>query len=140
MRHQRPAGFTLIELMITVALLAIITTISVSSYRQYMIRANRTDAAAILLRIAAAQERWFLDNNQYSDDPSDAELRIGTLSERGYYTVTIERDANPAAGYTAKATPVAGSRQSSDSDCQEMSIDETGLRESSPGGINVCWR
>jgi len=135
--RQHPAGFTLIELMITVALLAIITTISVSSYRQYMMRANRTDAAAILLRIAAAQERWFLDNNQYSDDPSDAELRIGTLSERGYYTVTIERDAE---GYTAKATPVAGGRQSSDADCQTMSIDATGLRASSPKGIDICWR
>ncbi len=138
--RQCATGFTLIELMITVALVAIITTISVSSYRQYMMRANRTDAAAVLLRIAAAQERWFLNNNQYSDDPSDAGLRVGPLSEHGYYTVTIERDANPAAGYTAKVTPVPGTRQSTDLDCQEMTIDETGRRDSSPLGIDVCWR
>jgi len=137
MRSTR-AGFTLIELMITVALLAIITTISVSSYRQYMLRANRTDAGAILLRLAAAQERWYLDNNQYSDNP--VELRIGALSPHGYYQVTINRDANPAAGYTAVAKPVAGGRQSNDTDCQEFSIDETGLRTSIPSGINVCWR
>ena len=49
--RQNPTGFTLIELMIVVALLAIITMISVTSYRQYMLRANRTDASAILLRI-----------------------------------------------------------------------------------------
>ena len=125
--------------MITVALLAIITTISISSYRQYMLRANRTDASAILLRLAAAQERWYLDNNQYSDDPV-AELRIGALSAHGYYQVTINRDANPATGYTAVAKPVAGGRQSNDTDCLELSIDETGLRASIPSGIDVCWR
>ncbi len=145
MRSTR-AGFTLIELMITVALLAIIMTISVTSYRQYMQRANRTDARALLLRLAAAQERWYLDNNQYSDDPV-ADLRIGVLggnggalSEHGYYEVTINRDADPAAGYTAVAEPVAGEAQSSDTDCQELSIDETGLRASTPADIDICWR
>ncbi|MDP6673861.1 MAG: type IV pilin protein [Gammaproteobacteria bacterium] len=133
------SGFTLIELMITVALLAIITTISIASYQQYMLRANRTDASAFLLRIAAAQERWFLDNNEYSNDPS-AELRVGTTSEHGYYEITITRNANPATGYRAVATPVAGNRQSTDPDCQELSIDATGLRESAPKDIDVCWR
>jgi type IV pilus assembly protein PilE len=134
-----PAGFTLIELMITVTLLAIITMISVASYRQYMLRANRTDAAAVLLRIAAAQERWFLNNNQYSDDP--VALGIGdAMSEHRYYTVTINRDVNPAAGYTAVAVPTAGGRQSTDTDCQELSIDETGLRGSATADVDVCWR
>ena len=125
--------------MITVALLAIITTISVSSYRQYMIRANRTDATAILRRIAAAQERWYLDNTPYSDDPV-TDLRVGATSERGYYSVTIETNANPAIGYTVTAKAVNGKRQSSDAKCQELSITETGLRASSPADIDVCWR
>lgn len=136
--RQRTAGFTLIEMMIVIALLAVVTTISITSYRQYMIRANRSDAAAILLRIAAAQERWFLNNNQYSDDP-DA-LGVGTLSEHGYYAVAINRDANPAVGYTALAVPVPGGRQSTDTDCRWLSIDETGLRESADAGRDVCWR
>jgi type IV pilus assembly protein PilE len=136
--RQNPTGFTLIELMITVALLAIITMISVTSYRQYMLRANRTDASAILLRIAAAQEKWYLNNNQYSDDPV-ADLRIGATSERGYYSVTIIRNADPAIGYTAIATPADGSRQSTDTDCQQLSINETGQRASTPAGIDVCW-
>ncbi len=131
-------GFTLIELMIVVGLLAIITTISVTSYRQYMLRANRTDAASLLLRISAAEERWYLDNNQYSSDP-DA-LRVGAMSEHGYYSVTIALAADPASGYTATAAPVAGRSQSTDTDCQEMSIDATGLRTSTPAGMETCWR
>ena len=137
MRH-RAAGFTLIELVITVALMSIITMISVSSYRQYMIRANRTDAGAALLRIAAAQERWYLDNNQYSADPE--ELIVGaSSSQHGYYDITIN-SADPAAGYTAVAAPAAGGRQNTDVDCQQLSIDETGLRDSQPKDIDVCWR
>ena len=137
MRRQT-TGFTLIELIVAVALMSIITMISVSSYRQYMVRANRTDAGAALLRIAAAQERWFLNNNRYSGDP--VELIGGTTTEHSYYDVTIDLEADPAAGYTAIAEPVPGGRQSTDADCQELSIDETGLRDSEPKGIDVCWR
>lgn len=137
MRHQA-AGFTLIELIITVALLSIITTISVSSYRQYMVRANRTDAGAALLRIAAAQERWYLSNNQYSGDP--VELIGAATSEHSYYDLAIDLEANPADGYTAVAEPAPGGRQSTDAKCQQLSIDETGLRDSSPSDLNECWR
>jgi type IV pilus assembly protein PilE len=138
MRHDQH-GFTLIELMIVVGLLAIITTIGTTSYRQYMLRANRTDAGALLLRIAAAQEKWYLNNNQYSNDPVN-DLRIGATSERGHYSVTISFNPNPANGYTAVAKPVPGDRQSSDKDCTELSINETGKRQSAPKGIDICWR
>jgi len=137
--RQSHAGFTLIELMIAVALLAIVATISVSSYRQYVIRANRSDAAAVLLRVAAAQERWFLDNNQYADDAVALGI-TGAISEHGYYTVTINRNTDPAAGYTAVAVPVADQRQSSDTQCRQLSIDATGLRASAPEDIDICWR
>lgn len=138
MRHSN-AGFTLIELMIAVALLAIVTTISVTSYRQYVIRANRSDAAAVLLRVAAAQERWFLDNNQYADDAVALGI-AGAVSEHGYYTVTINRNADPASGYTAVAEPITDQRQNDDAQCRQLSIDATGLRASAPADIDVCWR
>lgn len=136
---RRPSrGFTLIELMIVTALLAIITTISVTSYRAYTLRANRTDAGAFLLRVAAAQEKWFLDNNAYTNDLDD--LNLGALSEREFYEVRIELEPDPATGYTAIAEPVDGGRQSNDPDCQTFTIDASGRRESEPKGIDVCWR
>lgn len=138
----RPApGFTLIELMIVTALLTIITTISVTSYRQYMLRANRTDASAFLLRIAAAQERYYLDENTYTDNIGDGGLNLGEgLSENGYYEATIDLNPNPATGFTASAAPVDGGRQSRDDDCTLFTIDATGQRGSTPKGIDVCWR
>jgi len=137
--RQEQAGFTLIELLIVVAIFAIITTISVTSYRQYMLRANRTDASAFLLRLAAAQEKWYLDNNAYSDDLVD-DLKIGVTSERGYYNVRITLNADPATGYTAFAEPAADARQNTDKDCRQLSITETGIRESAPKDMDVCWR
>ena len=137
--RSRPTGFTLIELMIVVSLVAIILTISVTSYRTYMLRANRTDAGAYLMRLAAAQEKFYLDNNRYTNDPVDG-LRIGAFSERGFYEVQINLDPNPATGYTAIVSPVAGQRQASDNDCQEFRIDESGRRSTAPKGLDTCWR
>ena len=62
----RQRGVTLIELMIVVVVLAILGSISVSTYRRYMLRANRTDATTMLLRIQVAQEKFFLQNNGYA--------------------------------------------------------------------------
>ena len=134
------AGFTLIELMIVTTILAVIMTISVTSYRQYMLRANRTDAGAFLLRIAAAQERFYLDNNAYTDNLEAAGLNLGTLSERSFYRATIDLNANPALGYTATVVPVPGGRQDTDQDCRSFTINESGQRDSAPSGMDVCWR
>ena len=133
-------GFTLIEVMIVTALIAIVTTVSVVSYRQYVLRANRTDASALLLRIAAAQERFYLENNAYTNALDATGLNTGTLSERGFYEASIELDANPALGYTATVEPVAGESQDRDQDCREMTIDESGQRGSTPEPIEICWR
>ena len=141
MLTSRPAaGFTLIELMIVTALLAIITTISVTSYRQYMLRANRTDASAFALRIAAAQELFYLDNNTYTNDLGVNGLRLSEFSENGYYEANIDLNADAATGFTANVTPVAGGPQDNDPDCRLFTIDETGQRGSDPEAIDVCWR
>jgi len=59
-------GVTLIELMVVVVIIAIIMGFGVPSYRQYTMRANRVDATSMLLRVAAAQERWFITNGRYA--------------------------------------------------------------------------
>ena len=72
--RARSRGVTLLELMIVVVILGILGTIAVSTYRGYLLRTNRTEARMALLRVQAAQEKFFLQWNRYADT---AELTPG---------------------------------------------------------------
>ncbi|MGI9342331.1 MAG: type IV pilin protein [Gammaproteobacteria bacterium] len=141
---NRNLGFSLIELMVVVLLMSIIMGIGIPSYRQYTQRAARADATAALLRLAAAQERWYLQNGTYA---TNAQLQApppgglgftGAKTERQFYDLQIT--AANALAFTVQATPAAGQPQITDADCQAFTMDERGTRTSAPQGINVCWR
>jgi type IV pilus assembly protein PilE len=136
---KKTAGFTLLELLIVVAVFSIIMSMSVAGYRQYITRANRVDATALLLRVAAAQERHYLEENTYTDDMVALGFP-GALSERGYYALTVTPALSGlVVGYTATAKVVDGESQSDDMKCQELSINESGLRSSAPEEPGTCW-
>lgn len=138
-------GVTLVELLIVIVVVAILAGIAVPNYRQYLIRSNRTDATAALLRIAAAQEKFYLQNNRYADtdefaDPVPDGLGIGN-TERNLYTLNV---ALTATGFTATATAPSTSSQYADRECRSFTITETGERGAlSPSNTNArsaCWR
>jgi type IV pilus assembly protein PilE len=137
--HSQSAGFTLLELLIVVAVFSIIMSMSVAGYRQYITRANRVDATTLLLRVAAAQERYYLEQNTYTADL--AELGFpDELSERGYYKLAVAPALGGLViGYTATATVVDDESQSADEKCQDLTINESGLRSSAPEDAEVCW-
>lgn len=137
--RSKMRGITLVELLTVVVIVGILASIAVPSYRNYVMRTQRTDATAALLRLAAAQEKFYLQNNTYTTDVTAAGLNLTAAapltSEHGWYTVTVA--AADATGYSAAATPVAGGAQASDTHCTSFSIDETGKR----GATNTdCWR
>ncbi|MFQ5636194.1 MAG: type IV pilin protein, partial [Gammaproteobacteria bacterium] len=112
-------GFTLIELLVVVAVFSIITTIAVGAYRGYIQRVNRTDAIQLLLRVSAAQERFYLDANRYALQNDIDDLGFPTaLSERGYYQLSITPgpSGDAAVDYMATARVVDGGSQSDDDD------------------------
>src|SRR5262245_28403221 len=86
-------GMTLIELMTVVAVVAILGSFAVSSYRGYMLRANRTEAKTSLLQLRAAQEKFFLQNNRYalsseiSTAPASGGLGVATTTPSGFYNI-----------------------------------------------------
>ena len=105
--RRRAAGVTLIELIVVVGIVALLATVAVPSYRQYTMRAHRTEAKAALLRLAANQERFYLQNNRYSLDP-DVLGFVGGLSEQGVYTLAIDTAAGVTQDWIAAATPTPG--------------------------------
>src|SRR5690242_4405323 len=105
-------GFTLIELMITIVVIAILASIAIPTYRSYTQRARRSDAKVALMRIQAAQERWFLQNRSYSCDLTAAGLGVGAASENSYYSLAFS--ACSATAYTARATPTSTGGQNTD--------------------------
>jgi len=137
-RH-RQGGFTLIELMITVVIVAILAAVAIPAYSEYTMRARRTEAKNALLRLQNEQEKHYLNNNRYSTDV--AALLGSATTENGYYTIAVNAP-DPAAGYTATAT--ATGAQASDEDCATISVSASGERTAATkGGVannQECWR
>lgn len=142
---QRKRGFTLIELMIVVAIIAILAVIAVPWWGRYMYRARRADAQNMLTHIAQMEERYYTDNNSYTQTLTNLGYTTPVLSENGYYTATLA--VNPASaasqGYIATATPTLGGPQVGDA-CGALSIDNTGQKLPAPANVaansnGLCW-
>jgi type IV pilus assembly protein PilE len=137
-RYMR--GVTLIELMTVMVVLAILTSISVGAYRRYLLRTNRSEAISELLKVQVAQEKFFLQNNSYTDDLAD--LGIADATPSGNYTLAVGppqgAGGNIANGFVATATVAGG--QAEDSACTSLSIDDRGRRLADPGEVGLCWR
>lgn len=139
--------------MIVVVIMAILAGVSTAGYRRYAQRANRVDATSALLKLSAAQERFYLQNNRYATtaaertDPPSGGLGING-TQHGLYQLSVEPGPDgAAAGYIATATADAANSQRDDDDCQVLSIDQSGQRGAadSGGGESAditarCWR
>src|SRR6266699_1257679 len=137
LRQHRMRGVTLIELMVVVAIVAILSSLAVGSYRRYVLRANRTDATSALLRIQVAEEKFFLQNNAYTTDVSATGLNVGSPTPNGFYNLAVV--GAPAIATSFKATATATGTQTQDTSCQTLTIDDQGRRTSAPSTPD-CWR
>ncbi|WP_267966983.1 type IV pilin protein [Delftia tsuruhatensis] len=136
--RNRLQGFTLIELMITVAVVAILSAIAYPSYQEYMLRSRRVEAQSLLGEAAARQERWRAQNGSYTSTVANLRLAWGDKSENGYYTLTVASVANDG-GYTLTATRTAS--QTSDRRCGDYTLNALGVKGMSSGGsVGDCWR
>jgi type IV pilus assembly protein PilE len=124
-------GFTLIELMITIAIIAILAAIAYPSYQDSVRKTRRAAAQADLLQLSNFMERTFTENNIYN--PTSVALPdLGTEQ----YTVAFDSGEPTATTFVIEATPVAGSGQASDT-CGTLSISNTGATGAT--GSGDCW-
>ena len=129
-------GFTLIELMIVVAIVGILAAIAYPSYQQHVLRSWRSTASGCVLALAQSMERQFTANMTYlAAVPAN-----GCTAENGMaarYNIGLAAAAT-ANTYTIQAVPQGA--QVSDTLCGTLSINQIGTRaETGTGTVQQCW-
>lgn len=146
MAQARPAaGFTLIELVIALAILAITTALAASSYRNYLRRGHRSEAVQALLAAAVEQEKFHLAYGRYGDrlDAAAGEdppgLPVASRTPGGHYVLAVP--IATAAEFRVVATASGGG---GDPSCSGLSIDQSGRRSAmdAHGADSTarCWQ
>lgn len=127
MKHEK--GFTLIELMIVVAIVAIISSIAIPQYKQYVIRGKRSAVQAFMMDVANREKQYLLDARVYTIDTMTTAGSLANLTMTAppevyrNYGITITVTATPS--FLISAAPVAGSTQASDG---TQTLDDSGTK------------
>ena len=128
-------GFSLIELMIAVTIVAILAAIAVPSYSAYVRRANRSDATRTLSFIGQALERCYSQSFTYAACPQA--LPGTNPSAQGYYNVTLA--VLSATTFNITAVPLTNP-QLGDAQCTSFTVDQTGAQAmTGTADIKTCW-
>lgn len=146
-RHA--AGFTLMELMIVVAIVGILAAIAFPSYNSYIAKTRRAIAKSMLSQIANRQEQYFADNKTYTADLSDlgySAANIGVDAQSNtvaagdagaIYVLSVTAAATRT--YTLQAAP-AGAQAEQDEGCGSLTLNQAGTKGATgPNGASSCW-
>lgn len=138
---NKKRGMTLIELMITVAIVGILAAVAYPSYMSHIQKTRRTDGTAKLLEIMSQQERHYSLNNTYvvlsglsayADDSVD--------SDEGHYLITAAACDSGGLGNCVNLTAAAQGVQADDAECGDLSYDSRGGEaETGTGTADDCW-
>ncbi len=133
--HRSVLGFQLLEILITLGILAIIASFSLAHYSAYLTKAKRLEAVAALMAAATALEKYQLINNTYENAGLE-QLYIPTLVAEQHYRLSLETTAN---SYLLHATPLAG-QATDDASCGVLTLSADGERSvSGAGAVGECW-
>ncbi len=147
---KRCAGFTLVEILVVVTIIAILAALSLPSYQNYIVRAKRTEAQAALLQLLQQQERYYSQNNTYiafSSGSSDAAARLfkwwsGATATASAYEVSADACPDATIRQCVQLSAIPGTdkvdRSFKDSACENLVVTSTGLKTATGAGAH-CW-
>jgi type IV pilus assembly protein PilE len=157
--HQRLhgiAGFSMIELVVAMVIVAILAAIAIPSYQNYVLQGHRTDAKSALLDLASLEERYFSTQNTYTTVPTNlgytatgVPFPVGS----GYYNITILSVVAAVAPTTAlpggtpasySITAAAIGNQVNDTQCASFTVtsggQQTALNSGGADNSVTCWQ
>ncbi len=131
--RRRLIGFTLVELVVTVAIVAVVSLIAIPSYLSYVHKGRRTDAISSLLHVQLHQAEWRINHDKYATLEELGWKLAKENSLDGFYTIEmIELDADR---YQTTAKPVGGQVRDA---CGVFAVNQTGMLYSGYAG-SECW-
>lgn len=139
MAHKGSRGFTLIELMIVVAIVAVLLLVALPAYQDQLQKGRRTDAMAALQDLAGRMEKFMLDRSTYTQNLAD--LDFSATSPEGYYTISVRAPVGGSCEitncYVLDATPQGV--QAGDTKCTLFTLRSNGVKEATGTLGNDCW-
>jgi type IV pilus assembly protein PilE len=137
-RWNHARGFSLIELMIVLTVIAILAMIAYPIYQNEIIKGKRAEGKAALMQAAQIEERYYTANNQYGTlTNANINAYSGDNATNAAYTITLTLSPGtaPYTGFTLTAVP----QNFTDNACGALTITNTGVKGSGAGSVTTCW-
>ena len=132
---HKSRGFTVVELVIAIAIVGILTAIAIPSYQGHLKKGRRADAQQFVSQVAQRQQQYLLDARAFAGDLTELGMAVPTGVSK-FYKVTIDAVAGPPPLFTITAAPVAGTAQDGDG---ALKIDNNGTRTRASASGDVPW-
>ncbi|WP_275975282.1 type IV pilin protein [Alkalimarinus coralli] len=143
MQINKQKGFTLIEIIIVIAIIGILAAIAFPSYQESVRKSRRVEAKSVILEAAARQEKFFSQQYAYATTMNSTATVPGLgynanpfITESGFYSIAITTTGTPASTYTLTASAIGA--QAAD-DCKTLSLTNTGVKGATGGTVAECW-